>query len=337
MLRLVVVIAVVILVLAILAFIAGASALTATASALDRKKRGQSFDVKQSLSHLQIMAGAWILAFIAVIGVGIATDGAGLLPTLGVSAIGLAITHGVTSRRAMPSGQSPKAAVATRQSRQALERAELTKKLGASGVALLDGAEAAIDRIKHSEAASEGWLGDPEDLDFTEDLAMIRENSRTTMELNRLIEESSNLPDPTPSDIAMIDDARTKVKQLQSRSRSRVKALRECADKAEQIDQSLQDEREQARIAEQRDDVRSRLAAQLYGVEAAQVQEPSPSLDKTSALAAAYIEIRGSLGQEPAEPLHEADSPSKALDSTAKRKSKSDDDFLDRAWKWLTE
>lgn len=337
MLRLVVVIAVVILVLAILAFIAGASALTATASALDRKKRGQSFDVKQSLSHLQIMAGAWILAFIAVIGVGIATDGAGLLPTLGVSAIGLAITHGVTSRRAMPSGQSPKAAVATRQSRQALERAELTKKLGASGVALLDGAEAAIDRIKHSEAASEGWLGDPEDSDFTEDLAMIRENSRTTMELNRLIEESSNLPDPTPSDIAMIDDARTKVKQLQSRSRSRVKALRECADKAEQIDQSLQDEREQARIAEQRDDVRSRLAAQLYGVEAAQVQEPSPSLDKTSALAAAYIEIRGSLGQEPAEPLHEADSPSKALDSTAKRKSKSDDDFLDRAWKWLTE
>lgn len=338
MFRLVVVIAVVIVVLALLAFIAGASALTAIASALDRKKRGQSFDVKQTLSHFQIMAGVWIVAFISVIGVGIATDGAALLPTLGVAAIGLVITHGVMSRQTRDGDQSTiKAAVATKQSRQELERAELTKKLGASGVALLDGAEAAIGRIKNSEAASIGWLGEPEDLDFTEDLAMIRENSRATVELNRLIEESSNLPDPTPADIDMVDDARTKVKQLQSRSRSRVKALRECAEKAEQIDQSLRDERDQARIAEQRDDVRSRLAAQLYGVEAAQVQEPSPSLDKTSALAAAYIEIRGSLGQEPAEPLHEADAPSKALDSTAKRKSKSDDDFLDRAWKWLTE
>ena len=227
--------------------------------------------------------------------------------------------------------------MSTKQSRQAIERAELTKELGPNGVALLDGAQAAIDRITRSEAASTGWLGNPDDLDFTEDLAMIRENSRATVELNRLIEESSNLPDPAPADIDMVDDARTKVKQLQSWSRSRVKALRECAEKAEQIDQSLRDERDRARIAEQRDDVRSRLAAQLYGVEAAQVQEPSPSLDKTSALAAAYIEIRGSLGQEPAELLHEADAPPKPLDSTAKRKSKSDDGFLDRAWKWLTE
>lgn len=338
MLRLVVVIAVVILVLAILAFIAGASALTATASALDRKKRGQSFDVKQTVSHFQILAGAWTIALIAVIGVGIATDGAGLLPAVGVSAIALLVAHSVTGGRTMPNRQgTPQNAAATKQSRRALERAELTKELGPDGVALLDGAQAAISRIKSSEAASTGWLGDPEDLDFTEDLAMIRVNSRATVELNRLIEESRSLPDPAPSDVALVDDARAQVKQLQSRSRSRVKALRECADKAEQIDQSLQDEREQARIAEQRDDVRSRLAAQLYGVEAAQVQEPSPSLDKTSALAAAYIEIRGSLGQEPAEPLHEADAPPNALDSTAKRKSKSDDDFLDRAWKWLTE
>lgn len=338
MFRLVVVIAVVILVLALVAFIAGASALTATASALDRKKRGQSFDAKQTVNHFQILTGAWIIAFIAVIGVGIATDGAGLLPTLGVSAIGLVITHGVTSRRTMPNGQStPKNAVTTKQSRQALERTALTKELGPNGVALLDGAHAAVDRIKRSEAASAGWLGDPEDLDFAEDLAMVLENSRTIMELNRLVEESSNLPDPTPSDIAMVDDARAKVKQLQSRSRKRVKALRECAEKAEQIDQSLQDERDRARISEQRDDIRSRLAAQLYGVEAARPQEPSPSLDKIDALAAAYIEIRGSLGQEVGEPPHDADAPPKALDAKRKRKSKSDDDFLDRAWKWLTE
>lgn len=51
------------------------------------------------------------------------------------------------------------------------------------------------------------------------------------------------------------------------------------------------------------------------------MQEPSPSLDKTSALAAAYIEIRGSLGQEPAEPL-EADAPPNALDSTASSSSR---------------
>ncbi len=330
------VIAVVIVVLVLIAFISGASALTAIASALDRKKRGQSFDATQIWSHFQIMVGAWILAFIAVIGVGIATNGAGLLPALGASAIGLMITHGVANRRTMPTGQRTRnGAVATKQSALALERAELKKELGPNGVALLDGAEAAIDRIKRSEAASAGWLGKPEDLDFTEDLVMLRENARTTMKLTQLIEESRNLPDPAESDIAMLDDARTKVKLLESQSRARIKALRDCAERAEQIDQSLRDDREQARIAERRDDVRSRLEAQLYGVEAARQQAPSPSLDNTNALAAAFMEIRGTLGQARAELSHEVDAPANA--AKVKRKSKSDYDVLDRAWKWLTE
>lgn len=336
MFRLFLVIAVVIVVLVIIAFIAGASAISAIGTALDRKKRGQSFNAKQAWSHFEIMTAAGMLAFAVVIGVGIATDGAGLLPALGVSAVGLVVTHGVTSRRATPNSQSkPTVAVATKPPRQALQRAELTKELGPHGVALLDAAETAVGRIKRSEAASTGWLGDLEDLDFKDDLTMIRENSRDTMKLSQLIEESRNLPNPSDTDTAMHDDARAKVKQLQSESRSRVKALQECADKAEQIDQSLRDEREQARIAEQRDDVRSRLEAQLYGVEAARPQAPSQSLDKTNALAAAFMEIRGSLGQETAEPSHEADAPAKA--TKAKRKSKSDDDVLDRAWKWLTD
>ncbi len=238
---------------------------------------------------MSAMARAWLVACVVVIAVGIATEGIALVPALGIAAIGLLITHIVIGGRA---GSSPRREL----SPQETERARLAEEFGVDGVALLDGAQAAIDRIERSEAATGGWLGD--DLDFTSDLTAIRENCRATIELNGLIKELSDLADPGSDDRAMLDDARTKARQLEARSRQRVNDLLMCADKAEEIDQSLRDDRARAQLAEKRDDVRSRMAAKLYGIEAAPSETPSSSVDKITALAEAYAEIRGKVDRE---------------------------------------
>lgn len=238
---------------------------------------------------MSAMARAWLVACVVVIAVGIATEGIALVPALGIAAIGLLITHIVIGGRA---GSSPRREL----SPQETERARLAEEFGVDGVALLDGAQAAIDRIERSEAATNGWLGD--DLDFTSDLTAIRENCRATIELNGLIKELSELADPGSDDLAMLDDARTKARQLAVRSRQRVSDLRTCADKAEEIDQSLRDDRARAQLAEKRDDVRSRMAAKLYGIEAAPSETPSSSVDKITALAEAYAEVRGKVDHE---------------------------------------
>ncbi|WP_155927518.1 hypothetical protein [Mycolicibacterium sp. CBMA 234] len=275
--------AVVAVVLAVIMILGGAALGAAFTSDADRKA-----PVRPSIS---VMAKAWLVSFVVVIAVGIATEGIGLPLALGVCAIGLLITHSVLDLRA--SSTTPR-----KPSPQEVERARMTQEFGVDGVAMLNGAQVAIDRIKRSEAATGGWLGNPQDLEFTADLTTIRENCRATMDLSSLIKELSDLADPGSEDMAMLDDARAKVHQLEAQSRERVKALRTCAEKAEEIDQSLQDDRVRARLAEKRDDVRSRMAAKLYGIDAAPSQTPSSSVDKITALAAAYAEIRGKLNRE---------------------------------------
>ena len=279
MIRLLLPLVVVIVILAVVMIVGGAAFGAAFTSEADRKAPGQT--------PLSVMAKAWLVSVVVVIAVGIATEGIALVPALGIAAIGLLITHIVIGGRTSSHQPSPEES----------ERAQLTGEVGADGVAVLDGARAAIDRIKSSEAATGGWLGDPQDLDFTGDLATIHENCRATRELNDLITELSGLADPGSGDTAMLDDARMKVRQLESQSRDRVKALRSCADKAEEIDRSLRDDRARAELAQKRDDIRSRMAAKLYDVEATPSPVSSP-VDRITAVAAAYEEIRGRVDRE---------------------------------------
>lgn len=285
MIRLLLVLGVVAVILAVIMILGGAALGAAFTS--ERKAR----------RPMSAMTRAWLLCIVVVIAVGIATEGILLLPAMGIAAIGLLIAHIVMDSRA---------ATAREPSPQELERARLAEEFGADGVAMLDGAQAAIERIERSEAATGGWLGD--DLDFTGDLTTIRENCRATVELNALITELSALADPDSEDQAMMADARTKVRALESRSRERVAVLRSCAEKAEQIDQSLRDDRAEALLAEKRDDIRSRMAAKLYGVEATPSQTPS-SVDKITALAAVYQEIRGRASGGQQEPPRNEDAP----------------------------
>lgn len=273
MIRLLLVLGVVAVILAVIMIVGGA-ALGAVFTS-DRK----------ATRPMPAMTRAWLLCIAMVLLVGIATEGILLLPAMGIAAIGLLITHVVVGGRV---------ATAREPSPQELARVRLGEEFGADGVELLDGAQAAIDRIERSEAATGGWLGN--DLDFTGDLATIRENCRATQELKGLITELSELAEPDSDDLAMLEDARAKVRELGSRSWARVYALQGCAEKAEEIDQSLRDDRVRAELAEKRDDIRSRMAAKLYGVEMAPAQTPSSSVDKITALALAYAEIRRQTG-----------------------------------------
>jgi hypothetical protein len=246
-------------------------------------------DRKSPRRPMSAMTRAWMLCIVMVIVVGVATEGIALVPAMGIAAIGLLIAHIVIdSRTGSTTAREP--------SPQEFERARLVEEFGVDGVELLDDAQAAIDRIERSEAATDGWLGN--DLDFTGDLTAIRENCRATLELDGLVKELGALADPDSDDLAMLSDARTKARQLQCQSRQRVDDLLMCAAKAEEIDQSLRDDRARAQIAEKRDDVRSRMAAKLYGIDAAPSQAPSSSVDKITALAAAYAEIRGKVDRE---------------------------------------
>ncbi|SHV84987.1 hypothetical protein [Mycolicibacterium phocaicum] len=272
MIRLLLVLGVVAVILAVIMIVGGA-ALGAVFTS-DRTAR----------RPMPTMTRAWLLSIAAVVLVGIATEGILLLPAMGIAAIGLLIMHIVIDSR---SGSTTARAPSPQES----ERARLVEEFGDDGLELLDGAQAAIERIERSDAATGGWLGN--DLDFAGDLATIRENCRATMELKGLITELSDLAEPDSDDVAMLEDARVKVRELGSRSWARVYALQGCAEKAEEIDRSLRDDRVRAELAEKRDDVRSRMAAKLYGVEATPAQAPSSSVDKITALAAAYREIRG--------------------------------------------
>lgn len=234
------------------------------------------------------MTRAWLLSIAMVIAVGVATEGIALLPAMGIAAIGLLITHSVIGGRAGSTTDEP--------SPEDVERARLVDEFGVDGVELLDTAHAAIERIERSEAAIDGWLGD--DLDFAGDLTTISENCRTTRELDRLITELGDLADPGTDDLAMLEDARTKARHLEVESRQRVDDLRMCAEKAEEIDRSLRDDRARAQLAARRDDVRSRMAATLYGIDIAPSSAPSSSVDKITAIAAAYAEIRGKADRE---------------------------------------
>lgn len=275
MIRLLLVLGVVAVILAVI-MILGGTALGAVFSS-DRKAR----------RPLPTMTRAWLLSIAVVVLIGIATEGILLLPAVGIAAIGLLIMHIVIDSRA-------EAASVRGPSPQETERARLVEEFGVDGVELLDGAQAAIERIERSEAAVDGWLGN--DLDFTADVATIRENCRATQELKGLITELGELAEPDSDDLAMLEDARAKVRELGSRSWARVYALQTCAEKAEEIDRSLRDDRVRAELAGKRDDIRSRMAAKLYGIEGTPAQTPSSSVEKIAALAAAYQEIRGRTG-----------------------------------------
>lgn len=176
--------------------------------------------------------------------------------------------------------------------RRNAERMQRVADLGPPGAKLYERAESAVRRILSTEALKSGWLGDLQAADFSADLEMIAANSRAAEELRQLSNELSEIPNPNAEDRALLGEARRKVVKLDRQSVERIELLEKCWEKAKLIDVSIREEREQAALAEKRDDVHGRMAAALYGADTTP-DRPSSAADRVLGFEAAYREIKG--------------------------------------------
>lgn len=192
--------------------------------------------------------------------------------------------------------------------RQEAERRRRVEELGESAVKLIERAESASERVVRTEAASMGWLGDPGELDFSPDITMITANVEASAHLRRLANELKALPEQTDADRERLDAAKRSAEKLWRRANTRVKLLEECAAQARRIDESLKQERERARIAQQREEIASRLDAALYGAAAPADGPSSDNADEVTALVAAYKELKQSLELDRKRPSDDEDS-----------------------------
>ena len=234
--------------------------------------------------------GLVVLGMLAV-GVAVALGfGAGdawpLLPIAIWIAIYLALREWARTR---PQRERAKAQQKTQAKRRRVDE------FGADGVELMDRADAAVRRMMSSEAATQGWLGE---LDFTGDVSMIADTLRKVTALRTAAAEWAAIPNATADDDRMLRDAQRAAAKLKTAAAERVKVLHDCSLQAEQVDQSLRQQREQAAITQQRDDVRSRLDAMINGVERTASGPSSDSTDAVKARVAAFLELKGIIEEQ---------------------------------------
>ncbi len=175
-------------------------------------------------------------------------------------------------------------------------RLALGTNLDGTNVDLLQRAEVAAAEIVHTEAARNGWLGEPAALDFSTDLRTLEESLRAAQELKGLIFELSALPSPSLDEQQLLADVHKRVTSLGEHAEDRVRTIENCAAQAKLIDLSLEEKREGARIAEKRAELSGRMAAAIYGIDSTQIVPTSPAADKIEGLVAAYQDIKHTLG-----------------------------------------
>ncbi|WIM89462.1 hypothetical protein PT015_08495 [Candidatus Mycobacterium wuenschmannii] len=183
--------------------------------------------------------------------------------------------------------------------RRRVEERNRVKVFGKEGLAIMGQAKSAVDNIIATRAARDGWLGEPGALDFTGYLATIADTLQRARRIEDLAAQSKAIPTPTADDAAMLRDAERTIKQLRGEVAGRVQVLNDCARKAQQVDRVLAAEREQARQAARRDDNRSQLSAELYGVAALPTASAPDATDAVSAYVAAFHELKGTIGATP--------------------------------------
>ena len=256
--------------------VAGVKALVAFVVAPDRGGPSPTQAVLLAvLGSAAVVAAAWLAA---------SADGVWTLGPLAVLAMAVAAV-----RHSRPRPETPEESRA----RCELAAQQRIEEFGCLGPQLIDQARDAVERVLATEAARDGWLGDPADLDFATDLAVITEMLRQARRIEQMMAELSAIPEPTPADIEMLDEARRKMRGLRGDVRQRVQVLDACADQAGHVDQALAEKREAARIAAQRDDARRQLAAELYGADMSMSVAPSDVVDAVSARVAAFRELMG--------------------------------------------
>ena len=178
--------------------------------------------------------------------------------------------------------------------RQRRER-QRVERLGKDGLKKLVQMKGAVKRIGETEAAREGWLGDTRDISFSADLRLTEDQLAQIVTLRRKIGKSKQLPHATEADKQMIKEAEAAAKKLEIAVRERIRVIEGCARKAEDVDDTLREQRHRADVASQRDELRGQLAAMLAGVELTSESQPSDSADAVMARVAAFHELKDSI------------------------------------------
>lgn len=183
--------------------------------------------------------------------------------------------------------------IAEREERIRRERQHRIATLGKDNAALVESALAAIDDLSATEAARTGWLGD---IDFSSDISAATAAFEKAYALRRVIGELSALRNPSADDRRILAEAKATAAELEGAALQRLDLIGQCAQEARRIDRSLQDEREEARTAEQRAQLHAKLSAMLYGVEAAPgTTTQSSAADAVMARVQAYRDIKNQI------------------------------------------
>jgi hypothetical protein len=146
--------------------------------------------------------------------------------------------------------------------------------------------------VTATEAARDGWLGDQADLDFSADLTFISEALLQARRIEKVVERTKKIPDPTPDDVAMLRDAEKMVKTLRAEAKGRVRIIDDCVTQAREIDRLLAEERRQQEVDRQREAARRQLAAELFVAGARPSTRDSDTADAIAARVQAFRELK---------------------------------------------
>lgn len=110
---------------------------------------------------------------------------------------------------------------------------------GKDGVALLERADAAVEKVMTSAAVKEGWLGPPEGIDLRADVTVIEDRLRRVCGIREVITEMSRLPDPSAADRKRKSEAKEAESKLLQDARDRVTRLEVLAREVQATDREL--------------------------------------------------------------------------------------------------
>ena len=191
--------------------------------------------------------------------------------------------------------QAAQAAAAKRARAEQLRR-EKQQRIDAVGrkhADLIDLAWVNVKKVGASEAARAGWLGD---VDFSADIAGVTDSFEKAHALRKVTEQLAALDKPSAEDRRILTEATKTAAALERSAVGRLDLIERCAKEAALVDKSLQQDRKDARTAEQRAELHGQLSAMLYGIEAPpQTAARDSTADAVMARVAAYREIKNQI------------------------------------------
>lgn len=246
------------------------------------------------------MAGLGIAAFVAALTLGSIAPGAAWMPVV-AWLVAVCVIRQRAELMETPAQREVREAAERAQAEQDEKRAAARKVIAErkrvdsftkDGLALIARARTAVSAVRATEAARDGWLGDRADLDFSVDLTLVSEALLQARRIEKVVQRSKKIPDPSPEDVAMLRDAEKTMKTLRAEAKGRVGIIEDCVTQAREIDRLLAEERRQQEFDRQRDAARRQLAAELYGAEVRSPARHSDTADAIAARVQAFRELK---------------------------------------------